>query len=127
MIRFWEVTGKKVKCKVHRATYIYIYWESESFIWKLFSEILRQPKPHGQVVRGVIGFSFQLAIIQHQLKNFTRLDIATCTRMKKKFKIKKQYINDSVQVQTMYKLLSLYFVVLYSICTCCSNVHNLIN
>ena len=36
---------------------------------KLIAEILHRPKPkHGRSSEGVIGFSFQLAIIQHQLQ-----------------------------------------------------------
>ena len=70
---------------------INVIYSGELDIVKLFAEILHRPKLWctKQVVRGVIGFSFQLAIIQHQLKNFTRLDIATCTRMEKREKEKK--------------------------------------
>ena len=41
----------------------------ESFVYKaLFRNSPPTQATNGQVVRGVIGFSFQLAIIQYQLK-----------------------------------------------------------
>ena len=61
----------------------------ESFCYKALFRNSPPTQAHiEQVVRGDIGFSFQLAIIQHQLKNFTRLDIATCERIEKLINIK---------------------------------------
>ena len=61
---------------------------------KLIAEILHRPKPkHGRSSEGVIGFSFQLAIIQHQLQKLHAFEYCHLHEDRKLFKCTKD-IND---------------------------------